>query len=288
VKRNLITLLGVVAMVAAIAVVRAAFDQSPKTDAEIQEAAEAEAQLEEAATITDTARKDEAEADSAVAKVDTQSDGNETDTIKVAAAETPPSASGNPAPVSASVDEFEKIAAWPEECPDVFRVKFESTAGPFVIEVTKAWAPNGAERFYELCKIGFFNESGFYRAVKDFMVQFGLAKNPKLTAQYKATRLTDDPVRKSNQPGKVTFAKSSVPHSRTTQVFINYRDNGYLDKDGFAPFGEVIAGMDNVKKIYSGYGEKSNNQVEISRVGSEFLKANFPELDYINDVILVK
>ena len=287
-KRNFITFLGVVVIVAGIVFVRSAFEQSPKTEAEVQEAEEAKTQLEEAAAITDEA---EAEAEPDVDEhahsegdghghdaegekmVVAQADGTETETPKAAA--------------PAGIDSFEELSEWPAECPDVFRVKFDTSTGPYVIEVTKSWAPIGAERFYEMCKVGYFNDARYFRVIHGFMVQFGLAADPKLTAQYKSKNLQDEPVRKSNQRGKITFAKSGAPNSRTTQVFINYGDNSRLDGMGFAPFGVVIFGMEYVDKITDQYGERPS-QGAITSQGNAYLNKDFPNLDYINKVTLVK
>ncbi len=271
-KRNIVTLLGVAAILVGIVFMRAAFEQSPKTDAEVLESEEAQAQLEEAAAITDEAAAEVA-----------------TDTEEIVVAQADGAEAGAPsAETAAAIATLEEIAEWPATCPDVFRVKVDSTAGPYVIEVTKDWAPIGAERFYEMCKVGFLNDAGYFRVIDDFMVQFGLAADPKMTAQFKKNSLMDEPVRKSNQRGKITFAKSGAPNSRTTQVFINFKDNSFLDADGFAPFGEVVIGMDNVDRIYAGYGAQSNEQGAITDQGSAFLKANYPKLDYINKVTLVK
>lgn len=255
-KRNAVTLLGVVAIIAAIVVVRANFEETISTDSRAEAAEEAKENLAEAAEITEEAKAAEAAAE----------------------------ASGD-SPAPQDVAGYEAVE-WAEETPETYHVKFETSAGPFVIASHEAWAPLGHERFYELCKIGFFSDSGFFRVVPGFVVQFGLAADPKMTAQYKSERLTDDPVRKSNQRGKVTFATSG-PNSRTTQLFINYGDNGNLDNMGFSPFGEVVAGMENVEKINSEYGEQPS-QGSITSRGTAYLKDNFPDLDFIQRVVMVK
>lgn len=278
-KHNIITLLGVVAIVAGIVVVRSVFEQSPRTDAEVKESAEAQESLEEAAKITEDATED----------MDEHADhdhGENGEEITVAQAEGT-SADAPSAAQTPTIDSFEEIAEWPETAPDVYRVKFQTSTGFVVIEVTKAWAPLGAERFYELCKVGYFNNARYFRVIHGFMVQFGLAADPKLTAQFKNKNLMDEPVRKSNQRGKVTFAKSNAPNSRTTQVFINYGDNSRLDGMGFAPFGEVIFGMENVDKITDEYGERPD-QGMITDEGNAYLSARFPDLDFIFNVTLVK
>lgn len=170
--------------------------------------------------------------------------------------------------------------------PDVYKVKFETSCGDFVIEVNREWAPVGADRFYELVDMGFYNECRFFRVVPDFMVQFGINGNPKVQKDWRDASIRDDRVRKSNKRGYITFATSG-PNSRTSQVFINFKDNSFLDRQGFAPFGEVVEGMDVVDKIYSGYGEKPD-QGEIQSNGNEYLKASFPKLDYIKKATIVK
>jgi peptidyl-prolyl cis-trans isomerase A (cyclophilin A) len=270
VKRNLITLIGVVAIIAGIVGVRAAFEQTIQTEEEARQAAEAAHNLEEAEELTKEAVAEETAA-------------AESNVVEAATTDEAP---GDAAPAPTSLDAFEDIA-WAEATPETFYVKFETTAGAFVIQSHQKWAPIGHERFYELCKTGFFNDSGFYRVIHDFMVQFGLAADPKLTAQFKQKSLRDEPVRKSNQRGKVTFAKSAQPNSRTTQIFINYADNSRLDADGFAPFAEVVVGMENVDTISDEYGERPN-QGMISDEGTPYLKAKYPGLDFINKVTLVQ
>jgi peptidyl-prolyl cis-trans isomerase A (cyclophilin A) len=176
--------------------------------------------------------------------------------------------------------------AWLETAPETYRVKFDTTAGAFVLECNSKWSEQGSKRFYELCKMGFFDDSGFFRVIHGFMVQFGLAADPKMTAQFANKNLRDEPVRKSNQKGLISFATSG-PNTRTTQVFINYGDNSNLDTMGFTPFGEVIAGMENVEKITDEYGERPN-QGMIKQQGSDYLKRQFPNLDFINKVTLVQ
>jgi peptidyl-prolyl cis-trans isomerase A (cyclophilin A) len=143
-----------------------------------------------------------------------------------------------------------------KKAPDTFQAKFETTAGDFVIEVKREWAPNGADRFYQLVTSGFYDECKFFRVVPKFMVQFGISGDPKTAAKWKEATIKDDPVIKSNKKGFVTFAKSGLPNSRTSQVFISFGDNTFLDSQGFSPFGQVVEGMSVVEKINSQYGEK--------------------------------
>ena len=167
-----------------------------------------------------------------------------------------------------------------------FHVKFETTAGDFVVKVHPDWAPNGAERFRELVKVGFFDDTKFFRVVPDFMVQWGINGDPKVQADWRDAKIKDDVVKKSNKKGYMTFATSGKD-SRTSQVFINFKNNTFLDDQGFAPFAEVVDGMDVVQKIYSGYGEKPN-QGQIQSSGNKYLNASFPKLDGIKKAMIVE
>jgi len=172
-----------------------------------------------------------------------------------------------------------------EHAPDVFRVKFETSKGDFIVQVNKAWAPMGADRFFELVQSKFFDGGRFFRVMPRFMVQFGINGDPKISELWANARMKDDPVKQSNTKGRITFATSG-PASRTTEVFINYVDNARLDKQGFAPFGEVTSGMDVVEKFYSFYGDvaprgNGPNQSRIETEGNAYLERDFPRLDYI-------
>jgi peptidyl-prolyl cis-trans isomerase A (cyclophilin A) len=173
-----------------------------------------------------------------------------------------------------------------EKAPATYKVKFDSSAGPFVVEVHRAWAPNAADHFYTLVKNGFYDEARFFRVVPNFMVQFGIAADPAVQAKFKAT-IKDDPVKESNKRGYVTFAQTSAPDSRSTQIFVNYKDNGFLDSQRFAPFGQVTSGMDAVDKINPEAGEKPN-QGSIQSQGNVYLKASFPKLDYVKKATIEK
>jgi len=173
-----------------------------------------------------------------------------------------------------------------EKAPDQYKVKFETTCGDFVIEVHRDWAPVGADRFHELVSKEFFNECGFFRVVPDFMVQFGINGDPKIQKDWRDAKIKDDKVTKSNKKGYITFATSG-PNSRTSQVFINFADNSFLDSQGFAPFGQVVEGMEVVEKIYAQYGERPD-QGEIQERGNEYLKKAFPKLDFVKKATIVK
>jgi peptidyl-prolyl cis-trans isomerase A (cyclophilin A) len=164
--------------------------------------------------------------------------------------------------------------------PATFTAVFETTAGTFVIRATRAWAPYGVDRFYNLVKAGFYDECRFFRVVPKFMVQFGLNGDPAVTAAWSKATLPPDRPRTSNTRGRVTFAQNRDPSSRATQVFINYGDNSRLDIDGFAPIGEVISSMLLVERIFSGYGEGPDQSL-IETLGNKLLIAGFPQLDYI-------
>lgn len=172
--------------------------------------------------------------------------------------------------------------------PEVYQVEFDTTKGKFVVEVHREWAPHGADRFYQLVQDKFFDQVKFFRAVEGFMVQFGIHGDPNISAKWRENMIPDDPVVKSNTRGMITYAKPGFPNSRTTQVFINYGNNGNLDGMGFAPFGEIISGMDVVDALYKGYGEEpSRFQPQIQQQGNAFLEQAFPELDSIITARLV-
>jgi len=164
--------------------------------------------------------------------------------------------------------------------PAVFFTKFVTTKGEVIIKVTRAWAPNGADRFYNLVRAGFFTDAAFFRVLSGFMAQFGISPKPEIARVWANANIIDDPVKSSNTRGMVTFAQSSARNSRSTQFFINYADNSRLDPDRFAPFGEVIQGMDVVDKFYSGYGEQPEQGL-ITAQGKAYLDKNFPRLDRI-------
>lgn len=178
-------------------------------------------------------------------------------------------------------------AALKEQAPATYDVNFSTTAGDFVVQVTRAWAPKGADRFYNLVKHGFFNNGRFFRVVPNFMVQFGINGDPKVQEPWREANIADDPVTQSNKRGFVTFAKRNLPNSRSTQVFINFKDNAMLDPQGFAPFGQVVSGMDVVDKINAEYGEQPD-QGRIQFEGNAYLAKEFPRLTVMKSVTLAK
>ena len=167
-----------------------------------------------------------------------------------------------------------------ERAPAVYKVRLDTSAGMIVLEVHADWAPNGAYRFYNLVKNGYYDGCRFFRVVPGFMVQFGISGDPAIQRNWVNATIPDEPVKQGNSRGFITFAKSGAPNSRTTQVFINFKDNSSLNRQGFAPFGKVIAGMEIVDKIYSGYGEQPE-QGRIQAEGNAYLTKAFPKLDYI-------
>ena len=169
-----------------------------------------------------------------------------------------------------------------ERAPDVFRARFDTSQGVFVISVEREWAPLAADRFYNLAKNGFYDDSRFFRVLDGFMAQFGLHADPAVQSAWTSANLRDEPVLKSNARGFVSFTRESGPNSRYTMIFINYKDNSYLDADGFAPFGQVVNGMDVVDKLYSGYGRQNvPDQRRIVREGNAYLLEQYPKLDFI-------
>lgn len=180
-----------------------------------------------------------------------------------------------------------------ETAPETFQARFETTKGAFLVEVTRAWAPNGADRFYNLVRNGFFEDVRFFRVMENFMAQFGMHGDPQVQAAWTMATIPDDPVMASNTRGTLTFAMRSAQNTRSTQLFINFIDNSRLDEMGFAPIGTVIEGMDVVDEIYAGYGESASRggrgplAQDIAARGNEYLEESFPELDYIVSAALV-
>lgn len=176
-------------------------------------------------------------------------------------------------------------SAWNEQAPETFRAQFETSKGNFAVEVTRSWAPVGADRFYSLVKNGFYDGARFFRVLPGFVVQFGLPGDPALSRAWRSASIADDPVQQSNARGTITFATAG-PNSRTTQVFINLGNNGNLDGMGFAPFGRVTEGMEVVGQLHSGYGEgaphgRGPDQGRITAEGNTYLEQQFPKLDHI-------
>jgi peptidyl-prolyl cis-trans isomerase A (cyclophilin A) len=183
-------------------------------------------------------------------------------------------------------------AALNAKAPAVYQAKFDTSKGPFVIEVHRDWAPQGADRFYNLVKNGFFDNARFFRVIEGFMVQFGINGDPKIAAAWRDADIKDDPVKHSNERGTITFATAG-PNTRTTQVFINFADNAPLDGQGFSPFGKVVSGMEVVDSLYGGYGEGAPNgngpdQGRVQSQGNAYLEQDFPKLDFIKSATIAE
>lgn len=183
-------------------------------------------------------------------------------------------------------------AALTEQAPPTFKANFDTSKGKFTIQVTRAWAPLGADRFYNLVTNGYYDECRFYRAIANFMAQIGIHGTPAIDRSWMNASIKDDPVKQSNKRGFVTFATGG-PNTRTTQFFINFKDNTGLDRMGFAPFGEVVSGMDVVDNLYSGYGEgapsgRGPSQPKVHAEGNAYLTRDFPKLDYVKTATIAK
>jgi len=177
------------------------------------------------------------------------------------------------------------------KAPAEYEVKFVTAKGDFVVQVTRAWAPAGADRFYNLVRHHFYDQASFFRVLPGFVVQFGLSANPAINKAWEKATIPDDRVTQSNRPGYVTFATAG-PNTRTTQVFINLGSNSQLDSMGFAPFGQVTSGMDVIEKLYGGYGEGAPDgagpsQDLITTQGKPYLDKNFPKLDSIVTAVII-
>jgi peptidyl-prolyl cis-trans isomerase A (cyclophilin A) len=211
------------------------------------------------------------------------------DAQPAAAADAQPAAAADAQPAAApSADALLDPAKLTETAPATFKVNFKTTKGDFVVQVTRDWAPNGADRFFNLVKNGYYKDLAFFRVVAGFMVQFGIHGDPKLNTIWREARIQDDAVKQSNTRGRITFATAG-PNTRTTQLFINFGNNANLDQMGFSPFGEVVSGMEIVDAIYSGYGEgaprgQGPDQGRIQAEGNAYLKASFPQMDYLVSV----
>ena len=190
-----------------------------------------------------------------------------------AAVLSPTAASGQP-----SLKDPRSLA---EVSPDVYKVRLDTSAGPIVIEVHHDWAPLGADRFYNLVKNGFYENVRFFRVLPGFMAQGGMHGDPAVQKVWGRANLRDDKVKQSNTRGYVTFAKTASPNSRSTQIFINYRNNSQLDGLGFAPFGVVLSGMDVVDRFYSYGPEDVPDQDRITNEGNKYLQREYPKLDFI-------
>jgi peptidyl-prolyl cis-trans isomerase A (cyclophilin A) len=195
-------------------------------------------------------------------------------------------------PAFAQAPDLANPAALAEQAPATYKVRFDTTKGPFVIQVNRSWAPHGADRFYNLVKHGFYDNDRFFRVISGFMVQFGINGDPRVSAHWREANIPDDPVKTSNKRGTISFATAG-PNTRTTQVFINFADNSQLDDRGFAPFGQVVSGMNVVDRLNAEYGEgaprgNGPNQGRIQMEGNTYLMKGFPRMDYVKKATIVR
>ncbi|MGD1148064.1 MAG: peptidylprolyl isomerase [Thermoanaerobaculaceae bacterium] len=177
-----------------------------------------------------------------------------------------------------------KHTFWDQRSPDVFRVRMHTSTGSFVIEAHRDWAPGGCDRFYNFVRAGFFDNSRFFRIRRGSFAQFGIPGDPVVAAFWRDEAIPDDPVRQSNTRGSVAYAMTG-PNTRTTQLFINLSDNPQLDRDGFAPIGRVVEGIEVADHLYAGYGDdpgggmRGGRQGKIFAGGNAYLDGEFPRLD---------
>ena len=179
-----------------------------------------------------------------------------------------------------------------ETAPASYKARFDTSKGVFVIEVQRDWAPNGADRFYNLVKNGFYDNVRFFRVISGFMVQFGINGDPKISAPWRDARIADDPVKQSNKRGFITYAMAG-PNTRTSQVFINFGDNASLDSQGFSPFGRVATGMNVVDALNAEYGEgaprgRGPDQGRVQMEGNAYLARDFGKLDFVKKATIEK
>lgn len=199
-----------------------------------------------------------------------------------------PAACGGGAKTSASSSRLTDPKSLTAKAPQRFDVTFKTTKGDFTVSVHRAWAPLGADRFYNLARSGFFDGVKFFRVVPGFVVQFGISPDPKISKAWRAATIRDDPVTRHNVRGTVAFASAGAD-TRTTQLFVNLADNSNLDSGGFAPIGAVSRGMSVVDRLYSGYGEApTSHQGEMESQGNDWLDKNFPKLDSIETTTVAR
>jgi peptidyl-prolyl cis-trans isomerase A (cyclophilin A) len=234
-----------------------------------------------------------------------QAEPQKTETPAQTAAPAEPTSPNSAAPATEPLHSAGKLEAKPadtkallapkkltEKAPDTYKVKFDTTRGAFTVTVTRAWAPLGADRFYNLVKHHFYDNGAFFRVVPGFVVQFGISPIPAVSAAWKNQDIKDDPVTQSNKRGTLTFAQTGRPNSRGTQMFVNLKDNSQLDHtgQGFAPIGVVEGnGMNVVEMMYEGYGDNAGpDQDQLEKQGDPYLKKGWPKLDYIKSATLVQ
>ncbi|MPZ41204.1 MAG: peptidylprolyl isomerase [Rhizobiales bacterium] len=195
-------------------------------------------------------------------------------------------------PASAQSGKLANPSALKETAPATYKARFDTSKGTFIVDVTRDWAPNGADRFYNLVKNGFYDGVRFFRVLDGFMAQFGINGDPNISAKWREARIQDDPVKQSNRRGFITYAMAG-PNTRTSQVFINYGNNSALDRQGFAPFGQVSSGMNVVDALHKGYGEgaprgQGPDQGRVQTEGNAYLAKSFPQLDFVKKATITK
>ena len=217
----------------------------------------------------------------------------QTSTPKPAAkppATTPPKTAAPAAAAPKAPNRLLNPAALTAKAPDMFKVKFDTTKGPVVILLHRDWAPKGVDRFYNMTRNGYFTGVRFFRVIPNFMAQFGISGDPAVSEAWEKAKLADDPPNmKSNVRGILTYGTTGQPNSRGTQLFINYKDNSYLDKQGFVPIGEVVEGMELVDMLYADYGAApQNEQGTLVSQGNKYMASKYPKLDYIKTAVIEK
>ena len=176
---------------------------------------------------------------------------------------------------------------WRRPAPPVSQLRFETTKGAFVLEVHRAWGPIGADRLYNLARLGYYNDTRFHRVNPNYIVQFGLHGDPAVNAAWKEQYLQDDPPRSHNVRGTFAFSFKAQPTTRNTQIYINLADNTRNDAEAFTVLGTVVEGMSVVDSLYSGYGENSGSGVRQGRQGpletggNAYVDRLYPLLDRI-------
>ena len=201
-----------------------------------------------------------------------------------------PAAPAAAAPKAPAPNRLLNPATLTAKAPDNFKVKFDTTKGVVRIELHRGWAPKGVDRFYNMTRNGFFTGARFFRVVPNFMAQFGINGDPKVNDAWENARLADDPPNgKSNMRGILTYGTTGQPNSRGTQLFINYKDNSFLDKQGFVPIGEVVEGMEVADMLYADYGAApQNEQGTLVSQGNKYMQSKYPKLDYIKTAVVEK
>ena len=201
-------------------------------------------------------------------------------------------AAGLAAPALAQTSKLTNPAALTEQAPATYKVKFDTSKGSFVVQVTRAWAPRGADRFHELLRMRYFDEGRFFRVIPGFIAQFGIHKDFNVHAKWRNFAILDDPPKEKNLRGTAAFAQSG-PNTRATEVFINLADNKDLDEGKFVPFGRITEGLDVIDRLYSGYGElgpkgKGPDAGRAEEEATEYMLPRFPNLDYIKRARIIE